>query len=82
MSPEEQAKYYEVMDWYDVERRNKEADVVQLIHERLANSKDVVEKKAYLQALEIELKIQQDILHQLIVLDATDPLPLIDLATP
>ena len=87
MSPEEQAKYHEVMDWYEVERRNKEADVVQLIHERLANSKDVVEKKAYLQALEIELKIQQrfdeaeDILHQMIVLDTIDPLPLIGLAT-
>jgi tetratricopeptide (TPR) repeat protein len=88
MTPEEQAKYYEVLDWYNnLERERNTDNLVATIAERLAKSRQRIEKIALLQVLGWELKKQRRFdeaaraLEEWSGLEPADPLPWIGLAS-
>jgi tetratricopeptide (TPR) repeat protein len=88
MTPEEQAKYYEVLDWYNnLEKENKTDNLVAIINERIAISRQSIEKIALFQILGWELKKQHKFdeaakaLEEWSALEPADPLPWIALAS-
>lgn len=74
------------MDWYDLERKQKHADLVPIIRQRLADDNIDAERIALLQVLAWELLFQgkfaeaADAHLEEAVLEPTNPMPFISLA--